>query len=214
MVFRPLHKLTVAALCLCVASLCLGQEKKEKATEPQKEGQANAVKSQGNGLKKLEDDLFKPFKTLSPGTSLDGVFVPPQKPAARPQDDQKLREKRNRDKDWVFMTPDEILGGGSDDQFSNPAGDDKKTKEQKKLSPVEQYYLRSFHLEGSKKEQGGKSDARNKNKSSNSFSRSGVPGSLDEDDENDPALPASLRETQRSLKAFSSSSAGPPNTKA
>src|SRR6266576_3716487 len=37
----------------------------------------NQMGSKRDGLRQLEDDLGKPFQTLNPRSSLDGIFTPP-----------------------------------------------------------------------------------------------------------------------------------------
>src|SRR6266404_8834990 len=44
----------------------------------------NQMGSRRDGLRQLEDDLGKPFQTLSPKSSLDGIFTPPIRQSAAP----------------------------------------------------------------------------------------------------------------------------------
>lgn len=63
-----------------------------------------------SGLKNLEADLSKPFQTLSPQTSLEGMMAPqvlPQ-PQPRPALTQKEKEQRDRQRNWAFMAPEEL----------------------------------------------------------------------------------------------------------
>src|SRR2546423_12032949 len=67
-----------------------------------------------NGLKQLEDDLFKPLKkSFSPRNSLERILMTPP---ARPPVEQvvpskKAKEKMDREKNWVFMSPDDFAAG-------------------------------------------------------------------------------------------------------
>src|SRR5215471_9778327 len=64
-----------------------------------------------DGLKQLEEDLFKPLKDLSPKTSLDGIFSPPMRPPAPPSSIQSKRVKEllERRRSWVFMNPEDLM---------------------------------------------------------------------------------------------------------
>src|SRR5437879_10116167 len=109
MSFRPLHKATRLLYSLTVSGVVcsFAQEKVAPAGPSKDTASQTASPSQGNGLKQLEDDLFKPLKTFAPNSSLDGVFTPPAKPVApTPREDKKARELRDRKKDWVFINPD------------------------------------------------------------------------------------------------------------
>ena len=97
--------------------------------------------------------------------------------------------------------PDEILKGSTDEKFSNVPGNEKKDAEKSKLSPVEQYYLRTFHLDRDKKDSDKRTEA--KKKDPNASSRYGNAGLLEEDEDSDADLPPGLRETQRALKSLS-----------
>jgi hypothetical protein len=204
MSLRPLRKVTLPLFSLIAAgSMAFAQDQKQKPAEPAKESPSATARPKQNGLKHLEDDLFKPLKTVAPGSSLDGVFVTPPPPAPiRPQDDRKLREKLAREKDWVFTDPQEKLRGPSDEEMFNLPGKDKERNDKKKLSPVEQYYLRAFHLDDQDKNSKQKADG--KKKSNNPLDPMSSLGSGDDKDDDDSGLPVSLRETQRALKSLSS----------
>lgn len=63
-----------------------------------------------SGLKNLEADLSKPFQSLTPQSSLDGIMAP--QPLAQPQRapvlTQKEKQMRDRRNNWAFMSPEDF----------------------------------------------------------------------------------------------------------
>ena len=119
-----------------------------------------------DGLKQLEDDIFKPFKkSLSPESSLDAVLTPPQtRLSSRRQAPQSKKEKEQEAerREWVFLSADELATGPSmEEVFNLPEyGPDGMVK--KKLSPMERYLER---LEGkNSSETNGSNKARDPNR--------------------------------------------------
>ena len=182
---------------------CLAQEKQTKEAEPAKENekpkesQNSTPLPQKNSLKQLEEDLFRPLKTFSPSSSLDGVFTPPRSAPPRPVEDKKAREKRERDKDWVFMNPDDFMAQPTMEEIFNLPGKDKDGKDQKKLSPMERYYQRSAHWDDAR-DSHEKSGSKNPNEPRK-------PGAMTETDsqDDDSGLSPGLRESERKLKVLS-----------
>src|ERR1041385_6328737 len=69
----------------------------------------NQMGSHKVGLQQLEDDLGKPFQTFKPGSSLDGVFTPPMRPPSGPSvPSKRARELMEKQKNWIFMTPEDL----------------------------------------------------------------------------------------------------------
>src|ERR1051326_6825810 len=98
----------------------------------------------GDGLKSLEQDLFKPFETIAPRGSLDGAFVPssPEAPPAAPViQSKRAKELLERRRDWVFETPEEILAAPSTEGIPNKR-DKNQSDDKSQLSPVERFYDR------------------------------------------------------------------------
>jgi len=205
---RPLQRITLTACVLAMVGLCHAQEGQQQkpASAPAPaaaKGATQAARPQQNGLKNLESDLFKPFKTAAPESSLDAVMPPPaQSPQTRPQDERRIREKRQRDKDWVFTDPNEAKESQSFEEMLKLPGSDKNSKEQKKLSPVEQYYRRVLGFDSANHDPLGGGDDRKKagKKPLYDTKLPGTTGSADEED--DANLSPGLRETKRSLKAL------------
>jgi len=200
---RPLHRIIIAVSVLAMASACFAQEgQKAPAAAPAREA-SGSVRPQQNGLKNLENDLFKPFKGLSPDSSLDSVLTPPaQPPQARPLDERRIREKRQRDKDWEFLTPDDAKQTQSLEEMLNLPTREKNLKNQKKLSPVEQYYRRSLGLDTADQNDLFHGGDRKKTGKKSVFDTRPPRLLGDSDTEDDSSLSPGLRETKRSLKAL------------
>jgi hypothetical protein len=156
-----------------------------------------SFKPKQNGLKQLEQDLFKPFETLSPRGSLDGAFVPsmpPPQPAAPSVQSKRAKELLERRRDWVFETPEEILATSSNDDNINRRDQEKEADDKSKLSPVERFYDRLYN-----REKKGPTQKGNKRDQLLDSRKSGV---LTDDSEadDDSDLPLGIRETQREMK--------------
>jgi hypothetical protein len=155
-----------------------------------------SFKPKQNGLKQLEQDLFKPFESFSPKGSLDGAYVPstpepqPAPPAVQSKRAKELLERR---RDWVFETPEEILAAPSTDDLSNQRDKNKESDEKSKLSPLERFYERLYS-----KEKKGIGKKENKRDETSDSRRPGVPS--DESDADESDLPLGVRETQREMK--------------
>jgi hypothetical protein len=158
---------------------------------------SSSFKPKQNGLRQLEQDLFRPFETLAPKGSLDGAFVPsmpaPQ-PAAPSVQSKRAKELLERRRDWVFETPDEILAGVSSDDKSNRRDQDKEGDDKLKLSPLERFYDRLYNKE--------KKGPTQKGHKRDLLSDSRKSGLLSDDSEadDDADLPFGIRETQREMK--------------
>jgi hypothetical protein len=92
------------------------------------------------GLKELETDQFKALKLFNPDDSLEAVVAPvhaPNKPAPLTK---KELERRDRQKNWVFMSPEELMSGPTMEEIFNMREYGEDGQEKKKLSVVEQFY--------------------------------------------------------------------------
>ena len=155
-----------------------------------------SFKPKQNGLKQLEQDLFKPFESFSPKGSLDGAYVtsvpePQPPPAVQSKRAKELLERR---RDWVFETPEEILATPSTDDVKSRRDQDKEGDDKLKLSPLERFYERLYSRE--KKENGQKA---NKRREQSDSQKPGVAAD-DSDSDDDVDLPLGVRETQREMK--------------
>src|SRR6266436_5241183 len=103
----------------------------------------NQMGSQKNGLRQLEDDLGKPFQTFSPKSSLDGIFTPPMRPSGGPViPSKRAKELIERQKNWVFMNPDDLSGGLTEEEIFKLRKYDKDGQEKKETSALERFMER------------------------------------------------------------------------
>ncbi len=66
--------------------------------------------SKKDSLKQLEEDAYKTFQAFTPGGSLDGVPVNPIRPPATPAvPSKRLKEKLERQKNYLWMTPEDLM---------------------------------------------------------------------------------------------------------
>jgi len=159
-----------------------------------------AAKPTQNGLKQLEQDLFKPFETIAPKGSLDGGYVlhspEPSAPAPAIQN-KRLKDLIERRRDWVFESPEEILDTATTQDPMNARESGKDSGENSKLSPLERFYERLYN----KDNKDTKESTRKGNKRDeyfNSLKPANLSNEADGDDDSD--LPLSIRETQREMR--------------
>ena len=99
--------------------------------------------SKKDGLKQLEEDLYTPLQMFAPKSSLEGVAAPPVRPTTGPTiQSKRAKEMQERRKNWIFMTPEEMLAGPTVDEILKSPKYDANGREIKKLAPMEQYYRR------------------------------------------------------------------------
>jgi len=103
-----------------------------------------------DGLKQLEEDLFKPLKkTFSPENSLEGVLMGPTRPSGGTViQSKKVKELLERQKDWVFMSPEDLTAGPTAEEIFNITEYGRDGLEKKKLSPMERYYFNGLEHKG------------------------------------------------------------------
>ena len=104
-----------------------------------------------DGLKELEEELnqaLKSFATSNPRRGVTGRLPPmPVRPIIS---SQSARELLDRQKNWVFMTPEELILGSKTQEFlkspeERDAEDKDKDKDSKKLTAMERFYLNLKH---------------------------------------------------------------------
>jgi len=195
--------LFIAVFALAGSGLQVGRAEEKNGEQPVKSSRANSsltatnsqvVQPKQNGLKQLEQDLFKPFDRIAPKGSLQDAFAPPAMEPQAPPPVQGKQAKKLLDyrKNWVFETPEEILAGPSNDKITSGRNSDKDYDEKSSLSPVERFYERLYN----KKEPSSKGNKRD------DIYDSLKPARLtDQSDFDDDAnLPAGIRETQREIR--------------
>lgn len=151
----------------------------------------------GDGLKSLEQDLFRPFDTVAPKSSLDGAFAPPepQLPPASPViQSKRAKELLERRRDWAFETPEEILAAPTTDDLLKGRDNSKNGEDKGDLSPVERFYDRLYNKD--KKETKYKGA-----KGENPFEPRKLGTAGDESSaDDDPELPAGVQAAQREMR--------------
>src|ERR1035441_1606605 len=80
---------------------------------------------------------------FTPKSSLEGVVAPPPRPPAESViQSKRVRELLERRKNWVFMTPEDLLAGPTVDDILKTPQYDANGEEKKELSPMLAYYRR------------------------------------------------------------------------
>ena len=151
--------------------------------------------SKKDGLKQLEEDLYKPLQMFAPKSSLDGVVAPPVRPPAGSViQSKRAKELLERRKNWIFMTPEDMLAGPTVEEILKSPQYDTTGREKKELQPIEQYYRRlaAKRLSGNTLAQSTDDDLFGPPKTSNPRDQ------LDSRD--DSNLPSGLRESALALK--------------
>ena len=103
----------------------------------------NQLGSKRDGLRELEQDLFKPLQSFSLKGSLDGVEAPPVRmaPYRRPlskKEKERLEQRRN----WFLKSPDDLTSGPTVEEIFHLPEYGPDGKEKSKKSSVEKYYER------------------------------------------------------------------------
>lgn len=95
-----------------------------------------------DNLKDLNSDLSRGMQWFSPNrSSVDPVIVPPMRPPGRAViQSKKVKEMLEREKNWVFMNPEDMTAAPTAEEIFGLKEYDKDGQEKKKLSPVEEFY--------------------------------------------------------------------------
>jgi hypothetical protein len=92
-------------------------------------------------LKQLEEDLYKPLRTITPKGSLEGVVAPRRRaPAPSPLQSKRAKELLERQRDWVFMTPEDLLGAPTVEEILKLPEYGPDSLQKKDLPAMERYY--------------------------------------------------------------------------
>jgi hypothetical protein len=194
--------LVTAIIAPATLSVRAGEAKGEQATDLAGSKynvttNSQSFKPKQNGLKQLEQDLFKPFETIAPKGSLDGAFVPPAPEPRAPTpaiQSKRVKELLERQRDWVFETPEEILATPSAKDAMTGRDKERHGNDDSKLSPMERFYERLYSKD--KKETTRKGSKGNKRDEGYGYA-----GQRDDPEADDDAdLPLGIRETQREMK--------------
>jgi hypothetical protein len=149
-----------------------------------------------DSLKQLEEELYKPLDSFRPESSLDGVVVsPPRTPSAPPIQSKRVKELLERRKNWVFMSPEDLVSAPSVEDVLKAPQIGPDGQEKKELPAIERYYHRL-----SNKQAEPDNPLQFKDKSEDLF---GMPRKSDSRDERVPQedliIPSGVRESAQSL---------------
>jgi len=154
--------------------------------------------SKKDSLRQLEEDLYKPLQMFPPKSSLEGVVAPPLRSPAGPViQNKRVKELLERRKNWIFMTPEDLLTGPTVEEILKSPQYEANGQEKKDLPAMEQYYRRL-----AAKRPGG--DNLNQPKIDDLFGLPKTPNPRDQPaSQDDSNLPAELRESALALKQLS-----------
>ena len=94
-----------------------------------------------DSLKQLEEDLYQPLQTFTPKSSLEGVVAPlPRAPAPSAIQSKRAKELLERRRDWVFMTPEDLLAAPTVEQILKTPEYGPDGYPKKDLPAMERYY--------------------------------------------------------------------------
>ncbi len=149
-----------------------------------------------DSLKRLEEDLNAPLQSFAPKSSLEGVIAPPPRsPAPSAVQSKRAKELLERRKNWVFMTPEDLVGGPTVEQVLQAPDYDEHGLLKEDLPAMESYYQRLLP----------KRPARNimsQAQTDDLFGRPNSPNSLEAPADDDSDLPAGIRQSADALKGL------------
>jgi hypothetical protein len=148
-----------------------------------------------NGLKELGDDLYKTLPNFTPQSSLDGVSAP-LPPNATPSATQskRLKELLERRRNWVFMSPEDLLAVPSLEEILNASEFGADGRPKKQAPTLEQYYDRIV----TKRSTAFRTDQWKDDELFGSKKKSGSRDETAEQDDSD--LPSSVKDSAQALK--------------
>ena len=96
-----------------------------------------------DGSKELGDELYKTLPGFTPQSSLDGVAAPlPANPVPSATQMKRARELLQRQKNWVFMSPEDLLAVPSVEEILKAPRYGAVGREKRQVPTLEQYYER------------------------------------------------------------------------
>jgi hypothetical protein len=125
----------------------------------------NLLNTKRDGLRRLEDDLFKPLQTFAPKSSLDGMSVPPvQTPTRSVIPNKRMKELLDRKKKWGLMAPEDFMAEATGEEIFNLPDYDQNGIDKKKQSPVERFFDRLDNKHKGELDLGESNDQENRKK--------------------------------------------------
>jgi hypothetical protein len=155
----------------------------------------NQLTGRKDGMKELEEDLFRPQQSFSPPSSLDGIIARPTRPQAAPLiQNKRVKELLERRKDWVFMNPEDLMATSAAEEILKSPQYGPDGQEKKEMPMFERFY-RSLVT----KQSGANNLMGSKN--GDLFGQPTRSNSRDElDTEEESNLPGGLKESAEALK--------------
>jgi len=96
-----------------------------------------------DGLKEMEEGLYRPLPSSTSQSSLDGVAAPlPSGPAPTVIQSQRVKELLERRKNWVFMRPEDLLAEPTLGETLQAPEYGKDGREKQPVKALERYYER------------------------------------------------------------------------
>jgi hypothetical protein len=152
-------RLTSSGICLAVAAVVLGglvagnaqtggreRGRPIEFSSPRSDEvttNLNQLTTKKDSLKELEEDLYKPLQSFGASSSLEGVAIPPPQPPTAPTvQSKRVRELLEKRKNWVFMSPEDMLGLPTVESVLKASGVGRGDQAEKDLPPMERYYSR------------------------------------------------------------------------
>ena len=148
-----------------------------------------------DGLKELGDDLYKTLPGFTPQSSLDGIAAPlPPNPVPSAAQTKRAKELLERQKNWVFMRPEDLLAVPSLEEILNAHEYGADGREKKKVPTFEQYYERI----ATKRLTAKRTDPLKDDELAGSTRKSSSNDGTEAEDE--PELPSGVKDSAQALK--------------
>jgi hypothetical protein len=150
--------------------------------------------SKKDSLKQWEEDLYQPLHSFAPKSSLEGVVAPPARPPAGSViQNKRVKELLERRKNWVFMTPEDLLAAPTVEEILQAPPDPATGPDKKELPPLERYYQRLAARQSGKN--------LNQSRNEDLFSPPKTSNPREQPDSRDDSnLPSALRDSALALK--------------
>ena len=151
--------------------------------------------SRTDRLKQLEEELSRPLRTFSSDSSLEGISVPFVQPSTTPViQSKKLRDLLERRKNWVFLSPEDVLAGPTAEDIFGLPNYGADGQEIKNTTALEKYFKSMDRRQGRDADPGTMSDDDLFGQRKKTHSDSGLASFSDSD------MPDSVRDSEQALK--------------
>ena len=146
----------VVLSCLATATLVAQRGQPIEFSSPQSGTVAtnlNQLRSKQSGFKQLEEDMSRPFESLSPNNSLGPIIGIPYRPPPRQRIPTRQEKERDDErKNWAFRDLDDMTKGPSAEKIFGLKEYEKNGEEKKPRSAAEKYYQKLDRKRGDAEE--------------------------------------------------------------